>query len=197
MNSFTDLITDVPFIKQHPSAIKHELLGIAFRDSNMNHDAGIAQNSNGTLAFYAPCNIEANGFTWYNGGASQAIMTLNNSGNLDCYGDVSGFNTSISDSNYKSNVQPYHDWINVVQGLTPVSFVWNEETPLTNKIGTNDIGLLAQEVADVFPLAHMSKECNGKDVQMVRYEKLITVLLAAIKSHEERIQELEDKINTN
>lgn len=197
MISFNNLIRDVHIIKQQPSTgVKHEFFGIAFRDSNLNYDAGIAQNSNGTLAFYAPCNIDANGFTWYNGGASQVIMTLNNSGNLDCYGDVSGFNTSISDSNYKSNVQPYHDWLNVVQGLTPVSFTWNEETPLQNKIGTSDIGLLAQEVADVFPLAHMTKECNGKDVQMVRYEKLVTVLLAAIKSHEARIKELEDKDKT-
>lgn len=196
MNSFSDMshLIEVLRTRTAPLVHKFETGGLRFKDSNGDYDGGIAQNSNGTLAFYSPCNIESNGFTWYAGGAETTIMTLDNNGNLDCYGDVSGFNQSLSDSNFKSNIQPYVDWSNVVNDLDPVSFVWNQATPLPGKVGTQDVGLLAQDVAKVFPLAHSKKQINGVDVEIVRYEKLIPVLLAAIKSHEQRIADLESYI---
>lgn len=197
MNSYADLthVVEILRTKVAPHVYKYETLGLRFKDSNGAYDSGIAQNSNGTLAFYSPSNVDSNGFTWFAGGAEQTIMTLDNDGNLDCYGDVSGFNQSLSDSNFKSNIQPYHDWSNVILGLEPVSFIWNEDTPLPNKVGTEDVGLLAQDVAQVYPLAHSVKQINGKDVELVKYEKLIPVLLAAIKSHEQRIAELEVRLS--
>ncbi len=196
MNSYADMSHVVEILRTRvaPHVYKYETLGLRFKDSNGAYDSGIAQNSNGTLAFYSPCNIDSNGFTWFAGGASNTIMTLDNEGNLNCYGDVSGFNQSLSDSNYKTNIQPYTDWSNVINRLEPVSFVWNEDTPLRHKIGTEDVGLLAQDVATVYPLAHATKQINGIDVEMVKYEKLIPVLLASIKSHEKRIAELEAHI---
>ncbi len=193
MNSFADLSHVVEILRTAtaPQIYKYETRGLRFRDSNGVYDAGIAQNSNGTLAFYSPCNVDSNGFTWYAGGAEQTVMTLDNTGNLDCLGDVSGFNQSLSDSNFKTNVQPYAEWSNVIKNLQPVSFVWNEDTPLLHKVGTTDVGLLAQDVARIYPLAHATKQINGTDVELVKYEKLIPVLLAAIKSHEQRIAELE------
>lgn len=193
MNSYTDLMNAVEILHTRiaPRVFKYELLGLRFRDSNGYYDSGIAQNSNGTLAFYSPCNIDSNGFTWFAGGAANTVMTLDNNGNLNCYGDVSGFNQSLSDSNYKTNIQPYTGWSDVINQLEPVSFVWNEDTPLTNKVGSEDVGLLAQDVARIYPLAHATNQINGVDVELVKYEKLIPVLLAAIKAHERRIAELE------
>lgn len=198
MNSFSELCSIVDNINSlHiPRIYKYENFGLRFRDAEGELDSAVAQNSNGTLAFYAPCNIDANGFTWFNGGADTTIMTLTNGGNLDCYGDVTGFNQSLSDSNFKSNIQPYTDWSSVVNGLDPVSFVWNDDTPISMKVGKEDIGILAQQVSDVFPLAHGVKNVNGTEVQIVKYEKLITVLLAAVKSHEQRILELEKKLGS-
>jgi hypothetical protein len=197
MNSLGDLshVVEVLRTVTGPHIYKYESRGLRFRDSNGDYDSGIAQNSNGSLAFYSPCNIDSNGFTWFAGGAETTVMTLDNVGNLDCLGDVSGFNQSLSDSNFKTNIQPYTGWSNVVNMLQPVSFVWNDATPLVNKIGTDDVGLLAQDVAQVYPLAHTTKQINGKDVELVKYEKLIPVLLAAIKSHEQRIVELEARLN--
>lgn len=199
MNSYADLshVVEILRTKVAPHVYKYETLGLRFRDSNGVYDSGIAQNSNGTLAFYSPCNLETNGFTWFAGGAQSAVMTLDNDGNLNCYGDVSGFNQSLSDSNYKTNIQPYTNWSNVINQLEPVSFVWNEDTPLTHKIGTEDVGLLAQDVAVAYPLAHGIKQIGSIDVEIVKYEKLIPVLLAAIKSHEERIAELEARLALN
>lgn len=196
MNNYTDLAHIVEVLRSSsiPQAYRHEYFGLRFRDSNGDYDAGLAQNSNGTLAFYAPCNIESNGYTWYDGGVNNTIMQLDNDGNLDCYGDVTGFNTSLSDSNYKTNVQPYTDWLQVINGLEPVSFTWNDDTPISQKIGREDIGVLAQQVRDVFPLAHATKNVNGTEVQLVRYEKLITVLLAAVKHHQQKINELEQQL---
>jgi hypothetical protein len=161
-------------------------------------DAGIAQTSNSTLAFYPPNNIEANGFTWLDGTKETIIMTLDNSGNLNCTGDVTGFNQDLSDSNFKTNVTPFkeQDWKPIITNLTPVTYTWAENTPLEGKKGTNDIGLIAQDVADVFPLAHNTKELAGQEVQIVKYEKLITILLAAVQSHEKKIAELEERLNS-
>jgi len=196
MNSISDMSHVVETLRTTtaPLVYKYETWGLRFRDSNGVYDSGIAQNSNGTLAFYSPCNIDSNGFTWYNGGVENTIMTLDNSGNLDCYGDVTGFNQSLSDCNYKINVQPYLGWSNVINGLEPVSFTWNEDTPLKNKVGTHDVGLLAQDVARVFPLAHETKQINGIDVELVKYEKLIPVILAALKSHEDKIAEIDARL---
>lgn len=198
MNSFADLshVVEILRTKVAPHVYKYETLGLRFKDSNGAYDSGVAQNSNGTLAFYSPCNIDSNGFMWFAGGAESTIMTLDNAGNLDCYGDVSGFNQSLSDSNFKTNIQPYVDWPNIINMLEPVSFVWNEDTPLTHKVGTEDVGLLAQDVARVYPLAHTKKQINGRDCELVKYEKLIPVLLAAIKSHEQRIAELEARASS-
>jgi hypothetical protein len=181
-----------------PHIFSWQSLGYRFRDSNGDVDAGIAQTSNSTLAFYPPNNIEANGFTWLDGTKETIIMTLDNSGNLNCVGDVTGFNQDLSDSNFKTNVTPFQeqDWKPIITNLTPVTYTWAENTPLEGKKGTNDIGLIAQEVSDVFPLAHNKKELAGQEVQIVKYEKLITILLAAVQSHEHKIAELEERLNS-
>ena len=170
-------------------------IGFRYRDSNCQYNSVIAQNSNDTLAFYSPSNIGANGFRWVNGGTSNVLMTLDDNGNLDCIGDVTCFSSSISDSNFKHNIAPYTTWKQSLELLNPVTFTWNDDSPLQNKCGEFDIGLLAQEVAIAYPLAHDKKEIGNKSVEIVRYEKLIPLLLAALKDHEIRIKELEQSNN--
>ena len=66
--------------------------------------------------------------------------------------------------------------------------------PYTDKAGSEDIGLIAQEVEEVYPYAHDVKEMNGKNVHIVRYEKLVPLLLAVVKDQQKRLDELEQKI---
>lgn len=188
------IIHDIPNLKSN------ELYGYRFRDSNGDIGATIAQNSNATLAFYSPLDIPqqlTGGFRWFNGNldARFVIATLTGDGNFECTGDVTGFASSLSDSNFKTNVEPYTDWEDSIDALKPVTFTWKEDAPLLNKRGQDDIGLIAQDVAEAYPLAHDIKELNGESVEIVKYEKLVPLLIAAIQDLRERVSELEDGAN--
>jgi hypothetical protein len=177
VNNLNRVITqDIPNFKSN------EIYGYRFRNSNGEVDATIAQNSNATLAFYSPMDVPEE----YTGG-------LTGDGNFDCIGDVTGFNDSLSDSNFKMNIEPYTDWQSSMDALKPVIFTWKEDAPLLSKRGTDDIGLIAQDVAEAYPLAHDIKELNGQDVEIVKYEKLVPLLIAAIQDLRERVAELESE----
>jgi hypothetical protein len=165
--------------------------GIRFRNTSNSQDAGVAQSTNGQLVFRAPLTDGSNGFTWTNGGATQNLMTLDNTGNLNVFGDVVAVNTSISDSNFKENVQPYTTWRDTLDKLNPVTFTWRANAPVTDaKKNTDDIGLIAQEVGEVFPLAHGHMVTNQGYCEIVRYEKFIALLIAAVKDAHSQIDAL-------
>jgi hypothetical protein len=56
--------------------------GIRFRSTNGTQDAGLIQGNNGYMYFRSPALDGAGGYQWFNGGASTALMTLSNNGNL-------------------------------------------------------------------------------------------------------------------
>lgn len=178
-----------------PSSIINEYDGYPFRTSNGELDALIAVNSNVSMAFYAPRDTDDNNgsFRWFNGTSNNRsiVMTLDGNGNLDCLGDVTGFNSAISDSNFKENIRAYDDWNISLDKLRPVRYTWNEDTPIEEKRGVEDIGLIAQEVAEAYPLAHDIKMIGDRKVEIVRYEKLVPLLLAVVKDQQKRIETLE------
>jgi hypothetical protein len=172
--------------------------GIRFRSTSGSNDAGIAQGSNGFLRFLSPSNDGAGGFQWINSAKNAILMQLDNSnGNLNVYGDMIGYNTAISDSNFKNSIIPFTQYKQYLSNLQPMSFIWSSNTPIKEKAGKNDIGLIAQNVAVAYPLAHMKGQINGCDIEMVRYEKLIPLLLSACKDYEDRIARLEKIIGFN
>lgn len=170
--------------------------GIRFQSVSGCNDSGIAQGSNGALRFLAPSNDGSNGFQWINSARNAVIMQLDNTGNINCYGDMIAFNTSISDSNYKKDVYLLSNYGECLSNLRPVSFTWAHNTPIKEKAGTWDIGLIAQDVALAFPLAHRTSDFLGSNVEIVRYEKFIPILLAACKDYQDRIAILEEKVNS-
>lgn len=180
----------------------NERFGYIFRNGEGVFDGGaMAQTSNQELSFYAPKNNnDYNGsFRWFDGNwneeegyARSVLMTLNGEG-LVTVGDVTGF-ANLSDSNYKENVVAYDGWKEALEKLRPVSFVWNAEVPFAKKAGTEDVGLIAQEVREAYPYAHDIQEMNGKEVEIVRYEKLVPLLLAVVKDQQKRLEELEKKV---
>jgi hypothetical protein len=172
--------------------------GIRFRSTSGSNDAGVAQGSNGFLRFLSPSNDGAGGFQWINNARNAILMQLDNSnGNLNVYGNLVSYNTNISDKRFKDNITPFTGYETYIQQLNPVSFIWNSNVLNKEKVGQLEIGLVAQDVAMVFPQAHTLTSFGGNEINVVNYEKLVPILLAACKGFQERICKLEHALSNN
>lgn len=107
-------------------------------------------------------------------------------GNLSATGDLVAFCTS--DRRLKDSLEHINDSQIIVSSLTGYSFDWNEESKKYGK----DIGLIAQDVQEVLPLAVQERD-NG--FLAVDYVKLIPVLVEEVKRLNGEINELKNKIN--
>jgi len=62
------------------------------------------------------------------------------------------------------------------------------------KAGKRDYGVLADQVEDVMPeIVHESISIDGKSYKTVAYEKLVPVLIEAVKALDARVKELEGR----
>ena len=88
-----------------------------------------------------------------------------------------------SDARLKDNIEPLTGTLEKIDKLRPVEFDWNDDA----KKDGHDIGLIAQEVEQVFPEMVYEK----KGIKHISYQKLTPLLLGAIKDLNERLNALE------
>ena len=126
---------------------------------------------------------------WYShdgaGNHGNALMSLDSSGNLTVKNDITAFYTS--DQRLKDNITPIEDPLAKVLSISGNTYTWNEKS---GKEG-NDIGVIAQEVLEVLPEAVTTRD-NG--YLAVRYEKLVPLLVEAIKELSHKVEVLEQKL---
>jgi hypothetical protein len=112
------------------------------------------------------------------------VSRFDASGNFTTIGNVTSFG-SISDQRFKSDVADLdgESVVDTLNRLRPVSFKWNEDIAYTDKAGTSDWGLIAQEVRDVVPgmVDIVPSAKDHSEMMVVRYEKLIPYLLKAVQ----------------
>ena len=103
-------------------------------------------------------------------------------GNLN----IGGFLTESSSLKLKENVETSEGNLEKVVNLRPVTY---------NKIGsqTKELGLIAEEVATVYP-EFVQYDENGEPVG-VNYSRLTAALIGAVKELTNQVQELNKKIN--
>jgi len=129
-------------------------------------------NVNGTGAFdVAPVSNFNNTVNVINGNS------LYVTGTMYCSNDIIAF---YSDEKLKTNLVPISNALDIVDKLVGYTFDWNS---LSNREGQHDYGVLAQEVEKVMPEA-VALHTDG--YKAVKYERLIPVLLQAIKELKER-----------
>ena len=142
-----------------------------------------------------------------NGGNLRITQDANNVGGalycetIFCTGEITGF-SSVSDETLKQDITPFTDALKVLGEISSYRFKWSEEMG-TGRAGKADIGLLAQEVEKVLPEAVYEAGFLGTEdetIKTIRYERLVPVLVQAIKELEStvtalqaRVKELEDK----
>ena len=122
---------------------------------------------------------------------------FDNAGDFHADGDIIGFSTTVSDSRLKDNIITIGGALDKVKSLRGVSYTWNSG----KRKDTNDIGLIAQEVEKILPEVITEKKMPlmegvdpNIDYKTVNYEKIIPVLIEAIKEQQEQIDELKKQI---
>jgi len=116
--------------------------------------------------------------------------TFNNdvaiNGALTVTGDITAFYTS--DKRLKDNITRIEDPLAKVLSISGNTYNWNEES---GKEG-NDVGVIAQEVLEVLPEAVTTRD-NG--YLAVDYQRIVPLLVEAIKELSDKVSALEDKLN--
>ena len=143
-------------------------------------------NNQGEFSFYDNSNALIR--TYVNSVEKQRLYS-----NGDCHfsGDVVGYSSALSDKRLKDNITTIDGALDKVLALRGVEYDWNTGS----RKGKRDLGLIAQEVETVIPNVVYEHEMplvegaeEGVVYKTVDYEKLIGVLVEAVK-------ELNDKIN--
>ena len=106
-------------------------------------------------------------------------------GSLEVKGDVTAFYSS--DERLKDNIQPIESPLEKIFKINGVSFDWNEKS---DKKG-HDVGVIAQEIEKVLPELVVERDSGYK---AVRYEKIVALLIEAIKQQQLQIDELKSKV---
>jgi hypothetical protein len=122
-------------------------------------------------------------------------QTLNVVGNTLVQGTISAFGDVIayssSDARLKDNITVIESPLEKVSKINGVSFNWNDKQS-AYEVGKKDIGVIAQEVEEVLPELVTTRD-NG--YKAVRYEKIVALLIEAIKEQQTQINSLTDKLN--
>ena len=94
---------------------------------------------------------------------------------------------SPSDAKYKKNIEPLKSSLDKVMKLKGVIYDWKyEEYPARGFGKSRQIGLIAQDVETVIPeIVHT----DGKGYKSLTYDKLVPVLIEAIKEQQKAINE--------
>jgi hypothetical protein len=106
-------------------------------------------------------------------------------GALNVGGDVTAYATS--DQRLKDNITPIPNALEKVLSISGNTFDWNEKS---EKEGS-DVGIIAQEILEVLPEIVTTRD-NG--YLAVRYEKLVPLLIEAIKEQQETISNLQNRL---
>lgn len=104
---------------------------------------------------------------------------------------------AYSDPRLKDDVERIDGALDIIEKLDGVRFTWNHKTKLIGKPGERDIGVLADQVEAVLPeLVSRSipdEENDGERWRVVAYDKLVPVLIEAVKELAGRVKELEGR----
>lgn len=106
-----------------------------------------------------------------------------NAPEFKCFGDITAF--ASSDKRLKDNITPIPNALGKVLSISGNTFNWNEASPYEGKA---DTGVIAQEIETL----DLPGVTNIRDdgTHAVKYEKLVPLLIEAIKELKAEVDEL-------
>lgn len=99
-----------------------------------------------------------------------------------CVDSANTFTQCSSSLRFKNHVVPFNGGLELISKLRPIRFNWKHD-------GTPDLGLGAEEVAEVEPL--LVTHNNEGQIQGVKYDQLNVILINAIKQQQTQIEQLQ------
>jgi hypothetical protein len=191
------------FIGTTSIALNRASLAQSLTGINIDGSAGSCTGNAGTVTngVYTTGNQSIAGIkTFSNGTASTTNTTgsvvitggLGVSGAINAGADVTAYATS--DSRLKANIENIPDALAKVNQLNGVTYNWNELAHEVEHKDTNvrEVGVLAQQVNDVLPEVINVRD-NG--YMAVRYEKMVPLLIEAIKELTEQNRQLAQRLS--
>ena len=104
-------------------------------------------------------------------------------GALNVGGDITAF--SSSDVSLKENITPISNAVDKVRSISGNTFTWNEKSVYNGEEGT---GIIAQEI-EALKLPGVT-ETREDGTKAVRYDRLVPLLIEAIKELDGKIKSL-------
>ena len=96
-----------------------------------------------------------------------------------------------SDKRLKENIKPIENPLGKIAQISGNTFDWIENSEVHSHKGS-DIGVIAQEIEAVLPELVTTRENGYKAVQ---YDKVVALLIEAVKEQQTQIDELKSKLN--
>jgi hypothetical protein len=136
--------------------------------------------------------------TGYGSVLNQAVLTsssptfagLTINGAITATGDITAF--SASDIRFKENITAIESPIEKIKMISGNTYDWKVENKDIHGFEGNDVGVIAQEIEEVLPQLVVTRD-NG--YKAVKYEKIVALLIEAIKELSNEVKELKDKNN--
>ena len=119
--------------------------------------------------------LTVNGATYIDG----ALAVI---GAITSEGDITAF--SSSDKELKDNIVNIEDALTKVESVNGVKYTWNDKSEHEGE----DVGVIAQEIEEILPEVVATR---GDGYKAVRYEKLVPLLIEAVKELSEKVKKLE------
>jgi hypothetical protein len=95
-----------------------------------------------------------------------------------------------SDIRFKKNIRPIYNALDKVKALKGVYFNWDQKNFPDKSFGAQDeLGFIAQEVEKVVPEI-VTKDKTKEEYRSVKYDKLVALLVEAIKEQQKQIDSL-------
>jgi hypothetical protein len=158
----------------------------------------LGTDGNGHLNFYTLSGNSTTNFVAKSIGVGASVPASGNNGEIRAAGNITAYYSS--DERLKQNVQNIPNALNIIKALNGVEFDWTDDY-IANNGGEDgyytrkhDIGVIAQPVEAVLPEVVGTREDGYK---AVKYERLVAVLIEAVKELSSEIDRLKNPYKVN
>lgn len=186
-------------IALNPTSTQYEGGQITIKKSLIGSTADWTIDQYGTTASDARLRIfngayETNGLTILENG-NIGIGMVTPSVRLQVNGDIIANSIAgSSDIRFKKNIRTVEHALDKIKALRGVYFNWNKEAfPYKNFGNQNELGFIAQEVEKIVPEI-VTKDNTKDEYRSVKYDKLVALLVEAVKEQQKQIDSLKLEI---
>jgi predicted Rdx family selenoprotein len=109
-------------------------------------------------------------------------------GRIDASNDIVAFSTS--DIRLKENITPILNPISKIEAIGGYTFDWKPEHKDLHGFEGHDVGVIAQEIEVIMPEVVTTRDSGYK---AVKYEKIVPLLIEAIKDLQKQVDELKNR----